>query len=293
MEREYFFVMLAGVLSGFIVFGGRVFSEMGLSLYQISVFHALFIFLFLPFICLKKYRIRKGMLRLFIAFGFLNALSTFAEFGPVVMGVPVAITTLLLYTQPLWTVLLGKMVLKEPITRTKAFAVVMVLAGVAFVANPLSVAGAGTLPGIILAAFGGILLSCWVIFGRTTGLRKYNPVTTQFGYTIFTLLFLMLSYPIAGMFISDAAIMSLSTALPISIWLYLMAFSVFAIYLAHILYFSGARKVAASTAGILLLLEPVVAAILAAIFLRQPITIYIVIGGALILLSNWLVMRGE
>ena len=35
--KGYFFVALAGILSGTIVFGGKILSEMGLSLFQVSV----------------------------------------------------------------------------------------------------------------------------------------------------------------------------------------------------------------------------------------------------------------
>ncbi|MBU4492316.1 MAG: hypothetical protein KKD69_07635 [Euryarchaeota archaeon] len=47
----------------------------------------------------------------------------------------------------------------------------------------------------------------------------------------------------------------------------------------------------ASIAGIVLLLEPVSAIILAAIFFTQPIGLNIISGGTLILFSNYLVIH--
>lgn len=292
MEKEYGFVVLTGILSGGIIFGVQIFANLGLSLYQISVFHVLFIFLLLPFVLFKKEcRIKKEMLRLFIIFGFLESLTVFTEFGPIILGVPVAIVVLLLYTQPLWTTILGRLFLKESITKRKILAVVIVLVGAVFLINPLTATTTGRLTGIILALIGGALLSAWVILGRKAGLRRYNPVTTKFGYTVFMLFFIILFYPVVSMFIREPTITSLSFNLPVEVWFYLMIFSIFAIILPHILYFEGVKKVPASTAGIILMLEPVSASILAAVFLQQAITPNILVGGALILVANYLVIR--
>ena len=57
------------------------------------------------------------------------------------------------------------------------------------------------------------------------------------------------------------------------------------------LFYKGVEKIEASVAGVILLLEPVSATILAAILFGQPITLNILLGGVLILLSNYLVVR--
>jgi drug/metabolite transporter (DMT)-like permease len=59
----------------------------------------------------------------------------------------------------------------------------------------------------------------------------------------------------------------------------------------HLLFYRGFKKIEASVAGILLLLEPISASILAALFFDQPIGPDIILGGALILLSNYFVIR--
>jgi drug/metabolite transporter (DMT)-like permease len=50
------------------------------------------------------------------------------------------------------------------------------------------------------------------------------------------------------------------------------------------------KKVPSSEAGVILLLEPVSGALLAAFFLHQPLTLNILLGGGLILFSNYLVV---
>ena len=292
MEKEYLLVVTAGILSGLVVFGARVFAGMGLSFYQISIFPALFILILLPLVAFNKAcRLDRSMLRFFIIFGFLSALTCFTEIGPIILGVPVAIVVLLLYTQPLWTVLLGRIFLKEDINKRKVLALVLVLVGVFVILNPATGAYPLNALGIVLALVGGILLSGWFLLGRVSGMKRYNPVTTQFGYYVFILFFLLISYPIVGLLTQDVAIMDLSLNLSPHVWSYLFLFMVFAVIIPHLLYFHGSKRVPASDAGIIFLLEPVSASVLAALFFNEAITLNILIGGALILLSNYLVIR--
>jgi drug/metabolite transporter (DMT)-like permease len=293
MEREYWYVSAAGVLSGLLVFGARVFSEMGLSLYEISIFFALFESIaVLPFILFRKeYGLKRGMLRQFVLFGFVGLLLNFSDFGAVILGAPVALAILLIYTQPLWTTIFGRAFLKEAITKNHIIAIAMVLLGVTVLVNPFTVGRIGSMAGVILAMFGGIFLSLWVILGRHSGRLKHSPFATQFGYSSFRLLFTLMSFPLILFFVQDPSITNVSLGLPAEMWIYLFMYAMAAGVIPHIFYFAGVRKVPASTAGIILLLEPVSAALLAAAFLLQPITLNILAGGALILLSNYLVVR--
>jgi len=68
-------------------------------------------------------------------------------------------------------------------------------------------------------------------------------------------------------------------------------FTIFAGVLPNLLAFAGMRKVDASTTGVLLLFEPISAAVLAFIFFNQPLTSNIWLGGGLILFSNYILLR--
>jgi len=293
MIKEHWYIILAGILSGFYVFGAAVFVRLGLSLYQILLFPALLATLaLLPLILLKKkYRPKKNMLGLYAVLGFVAFIVGVSEFGPIILGVPVAITILLIYTQPLWTALFSKLFLKERITKYKATAIVLVILGAAVLVNPFTLQNIGSLPGVIIAATGGVTLSVWLIIGRVAGIKKYNPITTQFSYTLFFIICVLLSYPLAKVLIKDTTINALSFSLPSSTWLYLLLFAIFIVVISRILYFKGVHKITASSAGVILLLEPVIAAILATLFLKQSLTLNILVGGALILIANYLVVQ--
>lgn len=301
MGKEYLFVVITGIMFGSLVFGGQVFVNMGLSLYEISLFTMVFGLLLLPFIILRKEcRFRRDMVGFFLVFGIFGAVTRLSQFGSLVLGVPVAIVVLLLYTQPVWTVIFSKLFLKERLTRHKILAMVLVLTGMVILVNPFTVTDIGNPFGIVVALIGGVALSGFVIYGRRSGVKRYffimttkryHFITTTFGYMVFTLIILAISYPIMSLFTQDLSIIRVSFNLPAIMWLYLFIFVLVSGIIPYALLFKGEQKVSASRAGIILLLEPVSASILAMLFLQQPLTVNIIIGGALILFSNYLVIR--
>jgi DME family drug/metabolite transporter len=293
MDKHYWLVIICGISSGVIVFGGKVFADMGLSLYQISVIPIMFGILMLsPYILAKgKYRVNREMLLMLAFFGLIIAMTILPQYGAVIMGTPVAVTVLLLYTQPVWTMIFSRFILKETITKAKIIAVLIVLAGVVFIINPLHIESLGSLNGILVALTGGFFLSGWTVVGSVLGKRDYDPFTTNFFSSIFALIFLLASLPVMSHFVSDPAITSLSVNLPLKVFLYLALFQIIGGLIPQITYYAGAKKVSTTDAGVILLLEPVSGSILAAVFLGQGLTANILVGGTLILLANYIVIR--
>lgn len=291
MQKEYFYVVLTGILSGFIIFGGQVFANLGLSLFEIAVLpYALTLIFLLPFLFKKSYRPRKKFLPLLMLYGIVEAFLVLAQFAGVILGVPVAIVVLLLYTQPLWTIIIGRLFLKEKLTKSSIFACVIVLIGVFILINPLK-AGFYFKPGILVALLGGILISLWVIIGSSLSKKGSHPISTKYMETLFMMIFLAILYPFASLLIKNNSLISFSLNWPMKIWVYLILFNLLTQILGHLLFFYGVRKVSSINAGIILLLEPVVATILSLLFLNQALTWNIVIGGILILIANYIVIK--
>ena len=57
MNKEYIYIIITGILYGTLVFGGQIFVDFGLSLYELSMFTFVFGILLLPFIFKKENRI--------------------------------------------------------------------------------------------------------------------------------------------------------------------------------------------------------------------------------------------
>jgi drug/metabolite transporter (DMT)-like permease len=290
--KYYLFVALSGVLSGVIVFGGKVFSDLGLSLFQIS-FLVTFIgiipvFLFLIF--KKQLILRRDMIGIFLLYGFLTAMTVIGQFSSVILGLPVAIGVLLLYTQPLWTVIYAAIFFKKKITVLEIICSALVLLGVLFLVNPWG-SHITSWPGFIAGLLGGIGLSGWILTGSAASKKGNHPTNTFVFGNITVMIFLLIFFPIARLVTSDPALVHFGLGFPPYLWIYLILFSLLTSMVNHISYFYGVKVVPAVDAGIIMLLEPVVGTVLAALFLAQKISLSLFIGGALILISNYLIIR--
>ena len=294
MKKEYFFVIITGILSGFIVFGGQIFLNLGLSLFQISfITQLLIVLILLPFIILNKnLRPKNGMNWLWVLYGFATAIIVFAQYGAVVLGLSVAIVVLLLYTQPLWTIIISRLFFKEKLTKTKIISCAIVLLGMIILVNPFD-AEIKSSAGIILALVGGLALSLWVIIGSVVSKRKVPPITIKFINATLTTMFFLMFYPILLFFTKEPSIIRFSFDISLTIWIGLIIFTLFAEIINHLSYYKGVKKVPATDAGIILLLEPVTGALLATAFLNQALTLNIIAGGILILIANYLIIKNS
>lgn len=292
MKKDYLYLIIAGIFSGVIVFGGKVFSNLGLSLYEIAIFPLVItLIIMLPYVFIKRqYLPSKDLFWVWVGYGLIGALLTLAEYTGVILGVPVAIAVLLLYTQPLWTIIFSSLFMKEKTTKNQILACFIVLTGIVVLVNPFNIKEIGTIPGLIIALIGGILLSGWVLFGSYASKRKSHHVTTLFAESIATLIFLILFYPLVILLTKNPSLISLSFNWPVNIWIYLVIFAILTKLVVHLSYFKGITHVPTIHGGIILLLEPISGSLLAALFLSQALTSNIIIGGSLILIANYLVI---
>ncbi len=291
-ENHYWSVIVASILYGTITAGAQFFLNLGLSPFEIAIYRTLFTSLvLLPVVLIRReYLVKKEMLFFFAVYGLIGGLLGLATFGGIALGVHVAIVALLLYTQPIWTILFGRLLLREGVTTTKLIAVVIAMSGIILLVKPWGLKTGKSFTGIIVSLFSGVLLSLWVIWGRKSVIQRQHFITTTIGWTGFSVIWLMLLWPIFYYFFPYASITSISVNLPIVSLLYFVVYASIGGVIPHLLFYRGFKKMEASVAGILLLVEPISASILAAIFFAQPIGLDIIIGGALILISNYFVI---
>ncbi|THV26526.1 DMT family transporter [Glycomyces paridis] len=215
---------------------------------------------------------------LLVGVGLAMAVFQTAYFAAVdATGVAVA-TLLTLGSGPVLTALGGRLLLGERLGRGGALAVAGALTGLGVL-----VVGNGT--GIVAPAGAALSLlsaagyAAVTLLGRSTGRRGdgEHPVTLtmwSFGIGAAALLVpALLEGPLPGA----------DEALPVfAVLAYLAAFTT---ALAYPLYFAGAARVRATTAAVMMLLEPVTAALLAVAFLGEPLTVATA-AGSLVLLGS-------
>lgn len=288
------FLILAATFYGFITVGGQYFSARGFSLYEIACLILFACPLYVPLLFLRpKYRIRRAHLWFYVVFGLIGAGLQITQFAGIVLGVPVAVVALLLYSQPVWTTLLGRVLLREAITVRKISAVVLALVGIVGLLNPFSESSTFPASGLFFALLAGLFLSLWVIWGRKSALRRQHFLTTSFGYAFFSSVWLIVLLPVLKLVAGGTAFLRFDISVYRHEWLAVAGFAVFASFLPAVLAFAGMRRVDASVAGLLLLFEPLSAAFMAKLFFQQPLTGNIWFGAAFILLGNAVLVGGK
>lgn len=295
MRRDHLLIVVAAIFYGTVVVGGEFFLDRGFSVFEIAFYSILLMTLaVLPFAVLRReYSISRDSIPFFVVYGLIGAFAEFGQFVGLIFGVPVAVVALILYTQPLWTVLLSAPLLDESVTMRKVGAAVLAFGGIVVlvrgswtseVAHPLS--------GVVACLIASFFISLWVIWGRKSGISNKHYITTTFGWGAFTTLWLILLWPILYVLVDQNAVTRLSANFPPKYWAGLFLFAIIGGIVPSFCFFKGLRVVPASVAGIILLLEPVSAALLAAIVFGQALDGATVLGGALILISNY-VVSGE
>lgn len=194
----------------------------------------------------------------------------------------VSMSVLLLYTAPLYILLIAPVLLKEKPDGKSLAALIISLVGVVIIVGPknldFSQTGleSGYLFGVLMGLFAGFFYACIIMTSRY--LRdEYSGLEQLFISTGVTLMLLL-------PFVRQASIASLIENLPVLLFLGVMITS-----LGSILYFTGLVHVRAQNASIISLLEPVSTIFFAYLILKDPVSVETLLGCALILSSSLLV----
>ncbi len=293
MRMEYWFLVLSGIFYGVITPGGQFLMNSGLSMYEVSFYRSFLVFLIMLVVVLYEHRfmMKWDKIPFFALYGLVGGLLEILMFSGLALGVSVAIVVLLLYTQPIWTIFIGRFMLGEKITIVKLAAVLLGLMGLVFLLRSWETDSGGSLAGIICALLSGVLLAFWVIMGKRSTILDQHYITTTFGWSGFAFLWLLVLWFLMNFLIADERLFKLSFNLSSDMWMYLLMFAFLGGVIPHLLFYRGLRSISASVAGIILLLEPVSATILAWVFFSQSVGFDIILGGVFILVSNYIVIR--
>jgi drug/metabolite transporter (DMT)-like permease len=195
-------------------------------------------------------------------------------------------TAWIVATTPIFMALLGWLVLREKLTKIQVFGIVLATLGV------LLVVSNGNLAALAKGDFGVvgnilIIISApnWAIFSTLSrwGLQKH-PAGLMLLYVMgFGWLF-------TSVFFSGPGISEIGQ-LTTNGWSGIIFLGVACSGLAYIFWYDGLQAIPASQVGTFLYLEPLVAVIVAAMILGEPILLASLIGGGTILLGVWLVNR--
>ncbi len=272
-------IILAGCFWGSMGIFVRRLTEYGFTAVQIVSIRVTLAALFFCIILLIKdrsgFRIALRDLPFFLGLGFGSILFFTVCYFTAITMMPLSTAAILLYTSPIWIMLMSVLFFHEKLSGKKLLALALAFAGCVLVSG---ISGEGiTLTGLLVGLGSGLGYGLYSILG-TVALRKYSPYTV----TAYTFLFAAAgSWLICG----PADMISKFTAAqdPVSLLLFCGLTALVTAVIPFLFYTLGLRTVEASRAGILATVEPLVATLVGILAFSEPLTLLPALGILLIL----------
>ena len=272
-------IILAGCFWGSMGIFVRKLSTYGFSSIQIvSIRVTLAAIIFALVLLIKNrggFKIALRDMPLFLGLGIGSILFFTVCYFTAITMMPLSTAAILLYTSPIWIMLMSVLFFHEKLDAKKLIALALAFAGCVLISG---ISGEGiTLFGLLVGLGSGIGYGLYSILG-TIALRKYSP------YTVTTYTFL---FAAAGsLFICKPANMvDTFSKVPDLGFLTLLCLltALITAVIPFLLYTLGLERVEASKAGIMATIEPLVATLIGIVIFSEPITLMSGLGILLVL----------
>ncbi len=303
------YILAAGSLWGTMGLFVRGLSNDGLTSVEISTVRSIGAALIMGIILAIKdkslLRIRLKDIWCFIGTGLVSLTLFNVCYFTTIQQTSMAVAAILLYTSPVFIVILSAFLFRERITGTKIIALIVALVGIALVTGVISIGQNGLVSGagdtgiafqtIMIGLISGLGYALYSIFGRYALERNYSSETISFYTFFFSALGLIACTLILGKENARAA-KALFGTIPellakialgrtfIDILL-VIGISVFVTILPYLFYTKGLSGIDNGKAGIMASIEPVVAALLGMLVYGEVLSIPSYIGIALVLVA--------
>ena len=282
--KGYSLVILGATFLGTIGIFGRLIYLHEPDPLTVVTFRALIAFALLFFAKIvldpDSLRIRRSDFIYFAIYGLLSVTLCFLLFFYAIKFTTIATATILLYTYPAFIVILSTIFLKEELTRTKLFALVLTFLGcilVIQVYNPSELKL--NLRGIIYGLGAGLGAGLYSVLGKKA-VERYSPwtvVTYALGFGSF---FLVIARGVRPLY---------AVNYPTMTWVWIFALAIFSTLLGYSIYTRGLKYIEASRAGIVATWEVVVASFLAFIIFGEKLGALQIFGVLFIFLGIFII----
>ena len=194
--------------------------------------------------------------------------------------IAIANAVLLNYTAPIFVALLAPLVLKEKLEKSTLLALTIAVAGIALISYQqnlqMSDPDGLNLLGVILGLLAGLAYAGFIIVSKRALSRFSSQVVAFYSYAVASVV--LLPFVIGTDLTPDLA--------P---WMLLLLMGVFNTAFAVTLYLRGLGMIKAQKAVVFTYLEPASAVVFGFLFLAQPPTPLMIVGGLLILVAGYIV----
>ena len=272
-----FFALAAGSLWGSLGVFARHFNAVGLGPLEIVWFRIFFGLLvvggYLALFHRELLRIRLRDLWCFAGTGIGSLFLMNLTYYSALEHTSLAVAGVLLYTAPIFVMLLSAVLFRERITRRKLLALVLAFLGCALVSGIGSGSRIST-TGLLWGLGAGVTYAMYSIFGRFAIDRGYGSWTITFWSFVFCFL--------TGSFLCDWNLVGTVWTKPAELGL-AATLGVVTAFLPYVFYGMALERMENSRASILASAEPVVAALFSIFLFREPMSLGGAVGMALVL----------
>lgn len=273
------FIILAGIFWGSMGIFVRKLGTYGFNPIQIVCIRVVLAALVFCVVQLAKdpkgFRISLRDVPLFLGLGLGSILFFTVCYFTAISMMTLSTAAILLYTSPIWIMLMSLLFFHEKLTAQKIIALVFAFGGCVLVSG---ISGGGlTLMGLLIGLGSGVGYGLYSILG-TVALRRYTPYTvTTWTFVIAAIGSILISHPV-----DMIAKISVAPNIPGLLGFGLLTALVTAV-IPFLAYTLGLRSVEASKAGILATVEPMVATLIGIFVFSEPLTLMSGLGVLLIL----------
>ncbi len=269
-------VILAGICWGALgIFSTRL-QAYGFSSFEIATLRivtaGLVVLLLLPSLMPSICRLRTAEWLILVLQSLVGVLGMTLCYFYAISQVGVSMAVALLYTAPVFSLILARLLLSEPISARSALLAVVAVIGV----GALMAGDTFSLnTGIIVGLASGLCYSLYGILGKLAMNYQHSSQLVFFSSVAFSSAALLL---LPQTYATYASL----TSLPLSALLLAIGISIVGTIAPFFLYMSALEKLPASQASVFTIVEPLTAIILAIVLLHQPLLPLQFVGVALI-----------
>lgn len=279
----YIFILTAGVFWGSLGIFTRNLAVYGFTPKDIVLvrnFGGLVVMTVLFFFMDRSiFRIKLRHFPFFIGTGIISVMAFTLLYFTCQQHCSLAVSAILLYTSPVFVMVMSTLIWKDKITKQKLLALAITLAGCVSVSGILGGNLSVTLFGFITGIGSGFFYALYSIFGRFA-LEHYNPYTvTYYTFVCAGLTSLLVASPSKVI-----SAFSIYPAVPV----FAVCLVLIGTVLPFVFYTRGLAEVESGKAAILACMEPVSAALIGVIVFGEPMTMSVVTGLVCILAAVYI-----
>jgi len=226
----------------------------------------------LPLVIKKREKVQAKDLLFFLALGILNIFVSMGSFQYAITMGKASTAAILISSNPIFVMLFSSIILKEKVIYNRVVCILLGIAGITLIVYKGNVGG-DTAASLILAIFASLTFGLYTVLGKlkSEGISSITMIcySSIFGSLMYVPILLLNDIPLFH--IPEGTIIRILYA------------GVFVSGIAYVTYMEALKILTASKGAMVFFLKPVIASILAVIFLNESMSFKTVAGMILVL----------